>query len=186
FEDGSGDAELAFDRLVGVGVAAERDWAADISFLAQLGGEQLCRLRLVEEGALEMRAGRESEEGVARPRVAIDAAVLAAAIGVDRAVEADVRRVVSGDDRARRIDAEGRPQRHRLFIGRTPAVVECDALFSLEASALVARGTASLALPEGCRHIHVPHDALAPRTIQEQIRRRPDTVDNATGPSPSR
>src|SRR5206468_12857413 len=32
-EDRSRDAELAFDRLVGVGVAAERDRAADISFL---------------------------------------------------------------------------------------------------------------------------------------------------------
>ena len=62
---------------------------------------------------------------MARPRIAIDAAVLAAAIGVDRAVEADIGRVVAGDDRARRVDAE---RRRRSGAGSSsadaPAVVE--------------------------------------------------------------
>ena len=38
--------------------------------------------------------------GVGWPRIAIDAAMLAAAIGVDRAVERDVGRLVEADDRA--------------------------------------------------------------------------------------
>ena len=50
---------------------------------------------------------------MARPRIAIDAAVLAAAIRVDRAVEADIRRIVAGDDRARRVDAQGLTPRRR-------------------------------------------------------------------------
>ena len=41
----------------------------------------------------------------------------------------------------------------------TPAIVERHALFGFEASAVVARGTPSLALPEGDRHIHARHDA---------------------------
>ena len=106
FEDRARDAEPALGRLIGVGVAAERDRPAGVALLAQLGREQRRRLRLVEDAGLEIEAGRQAEIGVARPRIAIDAAVLAAAIRVDRAVEADIGRVVAGDDRARRIDAE--------------------------------------------------------------------------------
>ena len=105
-EDRAGDAEPPLDRLIGVGVAAERDRPADVVFLAQLGGQQRRRLRLVEDAALEIEPRRQAEIGVARPRIAIDAAMLAAAIGIDRAVEADVRRFVARDDRPRRIDAE--------------------------------------------------------------------------------
>src|SRR5690606_30089941 len=58
-----------------------------------------------------------------RPGVAVDAAVLAAAVGIDRAVEADVGTVVSCDDAARGLDAhlglEGVQRGEAL-----PAVVE--------------------------------------------------------------
>jgi hypothetical protein len=47
--------------------------------------------------------------GVRRPGEAIDAAVLAAAIGVDRAVKADVGRVVAGQDRLGMLDGDRRP-----------------------------------------------------------------------------
>ena len=96
---------------------------------------------------------------MARPRVAIDAAVLAAAVRIDRAVEADIRRVVAGDDRPRRIHGQGRGQRRRLFVGRAPAVVERDAPFGFEASAIVARRAASLARPDCGRHIHAADNA---------------------------
>ena len=41
-----------------------------------------------------------------RAREAVDAAVLAAAIGIDRAVERDVRRFVAGDDNARSLERD--------------------------------------------------------------------------------
>src|SRR5687768_4244540 len=41
------------------------------------------------------------------PSEAVNAAVLAAAIGVDRTVEADVRRAVAGDDRFGMLDRDG-------------------------------------------------------------------------------
>jgi hypothetical protein len=53
---------------------------------------------LGEELGLEIEARRETEKGVGRPREAVDAPMLAAPIGVDGAVEADVWRVVSGQD----------------------------------------------------------------------------------------
>jgi len=58
-----------------------------------------------------------------RPREAVDAAVLAAAIGIDRAVEADVGRVVAGDDLARGVD-RNRGLERRQFLDASPAVVE--------------------------------------------------------------
>src|SRR5215831_12368128 len=106
---------------------------------------------------------------MARPRVTIDATMFAAAVRVDRAVEADIRRVVASDDRACRVDAQRRGQWRRLFVGRTPTIVERHALFGFEAPAVVARGTPSLALSEGDRHIHVQDGASATGTLQEQI-----------------
>src|SRR5580700_4861438 len=82
--------------------------------------------------------------------------MLAAAIGVDRAVEADIGRVVAGDDRARRVDRERGRQPGRFGFRGTPAVVERDPLLALEAATFVARGAASLARHHTGRHIHAP------------------------------
>ena len=116
FEDRAGDPEPPLGRLVRVGIAAERDRAAGVSLLAQFRRKQRRRARLVEDAGLEIETGRQAEIGMARPRIAIDAAVLAAAIRVDRAVEADIRRVVAGDDRARRVDAEPGFEPRRLVV----------------------------------------------------------------------
>src|SRR5438067_5140808 len=93
---------------------------------------------------------------MARPRIAVDAAMLTAAIRIDRAIEADIGRVVAGDDRARRIDREGRQQSCRLGFDRVPAIVERHPLLALEAAAFVAPGAASLARHDTGRHIHDP------------------------------
>jgi hypothetical protein len=73
--------------------------------------EQLGGVGLDEQPALEIDPGRKIVKGVGRPRKAIDAAVLAAAIGIDRAVEADVGRGVAGQDRARPLDRHAGPAR---------------------------------------------------------------------------
>src|SRR5665213_531714 len=172
FEDLAHDAELALGRLIGIGVGADRDRPAAIALFAELGGEQRRRLRLVEDAALEIEPGRQAEIGVARPREAIDAAVLAAAIGVDRAVEADIGRGVASDDRAGRIDRQPRRERHRLGLGTrlAPAVVERDAHFALEAAAGVRGGATSLARQGDGRHIHAGQYDPEMRTLQEHIR----------------
>src|SRR5882672_5368227 len=71
-----------------------------------------------------------------RPGKTVDAAVLAAPVGVDRAVEADIGRIVAGDDLARSVDRD-RGLERRQFIQALPAVVEGDAGFGLEAAAIV-------------------------------------------------
>src|SRR5438270_2172255 len=96
--------------------------------------------------------------------------MLAAAVWIDRAVEADIRRVVAGDDGPRRIHRQCRGQRRRLFVGRPPAVVERDAAFGFEASATVARRAASLARPDCDRHIHAAVYVADVRTDRKSTR----------------
>ena len=71
-----------------------------------------------------------------RPREAVDAAMLAAAIGIDRAVEADIGRVVAGDHLARGVERDRGLERRQVFQA-LPAIVEGDPGFGLEAAAVV-------------------------------------------------
>ena len=60
---------------------------------------------------------------MARPRVAVDAPVLAAAVRIDGAVEGDVRRGVVADDPAARVRRECRAELRRRQIIVTPVVI---------------------------------------------------------------
>src|SRR5271156_3804766 len=66
----------------------------------------------------------------------VDAAVLAASVRIDRAVEADIGRIVAGDDLSRGVERD-RGLERRQFIEALPAVIEGDARFGLEAAAVV-------------------------------------------------
>jgi len=95
-EDAARDRQLALGRLIGIGIGAHGDRLARIARLGELALEQPGGFRFDEDPALEIESGRQAEIGVGRTRKAIDATMLTAAIGVDRAVEADIRRVVGG------------------------------------------------------------------------------------------
>src|SRR6202795_737951 len=69
-----------------------------------------------------------------RPSETVDAAMLAAAIRIDRPVEADIGGLVAGNDLARGIERD-RGLERRQFIETLPAVVEGDTRFRLEAAA---------------------------------------------------
>jgi methylmalonyl-CoA mutase cobalamin-binding domain/chain len=94
------DPAVAFDRLVGVGVGADRDHPRAIAPRGQFLGQHKGRVGLGGELRLEIEAGRKAEPRMARPREAVDAAVLAAAVGIDRTVEGQIGRAVLGDDTA--------------------------------------------------------------------------------------
>ena len=119
-----GDAEVTLDRLIWIGVRAERQRTDPVTGLPEFAPQQVRRLRLGHDLGLEVEAGREPQVLVARPREAVDAAVLAAAIGVDGPVERDVRRVVPGDDRLRPVDDDFRRNALGRGIARIPPVVE--------------------------------------------------------------
>src|SRR5690606_17395782 len=115
-EQGTGHAQLALDRLIRVGIRAEHDRARTVAWFAELLLEQRRRVALVEEPRLEIEAGRQIDVRVARTRVAIDAAVLAAAVRVDRLRDGQVRRVVAAYVRARRLGLHVRLERRQRLV----------------------------------------------------------------------
>jgi hypothetical protein len=89
------DAPFALDRLVTVGVRADRERSGRVAAFREFGAQQSCGIGFGEQPAFEIEPRRQVVEGVRRSGKAIDAAMLAAAIGVDRTVEADVGRLVA-------------------------------------------------------------------------------------------
>ncbi len=163
------DALGPLDRLIGVGVDAQRDQLAPVGRPRQRLAQPLGGIGLGVQLRLEIQARRQVEIGVRRPREAIDAAVLAAAIGVQRDAERDVRRRIAAQDRARLLlrDAGDQLRRRRFGGGafaalaalaalaardrlvladvrRTPAIVEGLAGIPLEAPLQIADRTAAL------------------------------------------
>ena len=102
-EDRAHDETLALDRLIGVGVRPDRDDLGLVGRIGQLALEQRRGIRLCVELGLEVESCRMSQITVRRPREAVDAAVLASPVGIDRAVERDVGAIVARDDRTRRL-----------------------------------------------------------------------------------
>lgn len=148
FEHGAGEAERALDGLVGVGVGAECEGGGLVAGLSELLFEEGGDIGLVDEAGFEIEAGGVAEEGVAGAGVAIDAAVFAAAIGVDRAIEADVRAVVPGDRGAGVIAFEGGGQgRKGEFVAgkEGPAVVRAGGGLVVVTAGGVGYGAAALA-----------------------------------------
>ena len=151
FEDAAHDLIAPLDRLIRIGIGADGDDLGHIAGRRQFALQQLRRMRLHEQLRFEIEARRQAEIGVRRPGETIDAAVLAAAIGIDRAVEGNVGGIVAGDDLPRRVDRHRRPER-RQILDAQPTVIEGDAGQRLEASGAV--GDRAAAAPpitiDGC------------------------------------
>src|SRR5690606_28255295 len=77
---------------------------------AQLFFQESRRIVFGDEARLEVEARRIPEIGMGRPREAIDAAVFAAAIRIDRLQYRNVRRVVPGNDAATGVGLNGGAQ----------------------------------------------------------------------------
>ena len=142
-EDLAHDPVALLDRLVGIGIGADRHGLRLIAGLGELALEQLRRVRLGEQPRLEIDAGRQAHIGMGRPREAVGAAVLAAAIGVDRPVEGDVRRLVGGDDPAAACSSCTSVRKRRKVVGRAPAVVEALPRLRLVAAGRVDAGAST-------------------------------------------
>ncbi len=90
---------------------------------AQFLGQQRGGIGLGEQPGFEIHPRRHAQIGVGGPGEAIDAAMLAAAIGIDRLVEGNVRRLVAGDDGAGGVVDDFGAQRGRGVIIGAPAIV---------------------------------------------------------------
>ena len=142
FENAPRELIGLLDGLVGIGICPERYGLYAIAGPRQLLFEKLRRVGFGDEHALEFQTGRKPEIAVRRPRKAIDAAMLAAAIGIDRLVEADIGRVVRGDDLPGLLQPHLRLER-RQFGEALPAIVEILAKLRLETPGQVGSCAAS-------------------------------------------
>ena len=153
FEDAAHDLVAPLDRLIRIGIGADGDDLRHVARRRQFALQQFRRVRLHEQLRFEIEPRRQPEIGVGRPRETIDAAVLAAAIGIDRAIEGNVRRIVAGDDLAGGVDRHAGLER-RQFLELLPAVVEGDARQRLVTPGRVrmrAAAAAALAVDGGSR-----------------------------------
>ena len=101
------------DRLVGIRIGPHRNRLGAVFGFGQRGAQQIRRVGLGEEPGLEIQPWRQVVIGMRGPREAVNAAVLAAAIGVDRPVEGHVGRLVEAEDRLRVLLGNLRAQFHR-------------------------------------------------------------------------
>ena len=92
------DPIAPLDRLVGIGIGPHRDRCGLVAWFGQRCAQQFGGVGLGEQPGFKVQSRRKIVEGMGRARVTIDAAVLAAAIGIDRAVEGDVGRTVEAED----------------------------------------------------------------------------------------
>ena len=115
FDDAPGQLPFALDRLIRVGVGAQHDRFAAVRALCEFVAQQLGRVGLREQPRLEVQPWRHVPVRVAGARIAVDAAMLATQVGIDRLRKGQVGRLVAGDDGFRRpFDDDG--SRRRPFV----------------------------------------------------------------------
>ena len=161
FDDLARDLPFALDRLVRIGVGAERNRLAAVAGPRKLPAQKERRIRLGEQPRLEVQSRRQIEVRVARPGIAIHAAVFTALVRIDRSLERDVGRVVARNDGPRVLDRDDCLQRCRLVAlverRRAPAIIDRLARITTEAVAGIERGAATLDdLRRRCCHSYLP------------------------------
>jgi hypothetical protein len=130
----AGQPQLPLHRLVAIGGGADGQPPRLIGFLRQLRAQHRGDVALGDDLRFEVQPRRHVQVAVGRPRVAVDAAVLAAPVGIDRSVEVDVRRIVGADHAACVFPDHFGPRGRSLgLLDRAPAVVVIEALVLLEA-----------------------------------------------------
>ena len=134
FQDAAHDFSFALDRLVRVGIGSDRDHSRFVILRSEFFFQKLRRIGFGEQFRFEIETRREAEIGVGRPRKTVDAAVLTSPIGIDRAVETDIRGIIAGDDLARGIERDGGLERRQL-LEALPTIVEGNASLGLETAA---------------------------------------------------
>ena len=118
------DGQPFFQRLIRISVYADGDGLALIAFLRQFSAQQISGLTLCVQTSLKIKTGRVPEVSMRGPCKAVNAAVLASAIGIDRTVKVDIRRLVARDDCAITIIASVSLHTGFGLCVRTPAVVD--------------------------------------------------------------
>src|SRR3546814_7400822 len=87
-----------------------------MGFSGKLLAEQRCRIGFGEQPGFEIETRRQVVIGVGGTREAIDAAMFASPIGIDRLAEGDVGGIVAADDGAGAFDGHLRAPSRRCSV----------------------------------------------------------------------
>jgi hypothetical protein len=110
------DLPFGFNRLVTIGISAKSYRCRDMPFLRQFGMEQRRGIGFRKQPAFKVQPRRQVMIGMRRPRITINAAMLTAAIRIDRFIEGDVGRVVARKDRPGAFNRYRGAQRRHIAI----------------------------------------------------------------------
>ena len=113
----AGDLEFFFGGLIGVGDNAQRQRAGGMPAPPQILAQPPRRVALGENLRLKIQSRRKPQIRMRRARKAVDAAVLASAIGVGRQCVRNVRRFVFGHHAFRQIPVDDRLRRAGRRVG---------------------------------------------------------------------
>ena len=120
-QDAAHDLALLFNRLIGVGIGANGDDLGDIATRRQLRGQQARRIGAGDQLRFEIQPRRQAQIGMAGAGKAIDAAMFAAPIRVDRLLKTQIGRGVGRNHPARHLIADMGAQRGQ-FLVPVPAI----------------------------------------------------------------
>ncbi len=154
FQNAPRDSKVPLRRLIRVCIGAEGHNVGNILRIVEFRAQSHRCIRFVKQLGFKIEPGRKAVVGVCRAGKAVDAAMFAAAIGIDRAVERHVGRGIAGDDGAGGIGGHRRDDLCGHFFLHQPAVIDGDAVIRLETARSVADRTTPLAGTIGKMPIH--------------------------------
>ena len=172
FDTGPCNPPIALDGLIGIGIGAHRKWRRTIGWLHEFGAKQRGGIGLGEELGFEINPGREVVERMCWPRKAINAAVFAAAIGIDRAVKRNVWRFIACDDRFRTLDSDAGAHRRQYVIDHD-AIIKPVAVINPVGKVEAIAGAVMRCAAMGAEEAHSQSYAIK-RTLQERCLSNPN------------
>jgi len=143
---GAGQPPFLLHRLVRVGIAADVDRLHRVARLRQLRAQHFRQVGLGAQLRFEIQPRRQIQVAVRRTREAIDAAVLAAAVRIQRLLERDVGRVVVRDHAARTLFGHLGARTRCGFVqhGALPAIILGMVAHAFETPLRIGSGAATL------------------------------------------
>jgi len=136
------DPVVAFNRLIRVGIGANRNHLRTIGRSSQFTDKNRRRIWSCDQSRFEIQTRRQAQIGMRGPRETVDAAMFAPTIRVDRAVKSDVGRSIPGNDAARPLDANLGPQRRQIFGLVPPTIINRPAVVPFKPASGIAGCTA--------------------------------------------
>ena len=127
FDERTGDPLVTLGRLIGIRVRADRNGLATVTGLGKFALKNLRGIVLGKEPSFEVQTRRQVQIRVRWARVAVNTAMFAALIGIDRLTERYIGRIVAANNAAHGLSGYRSRDCSELQVLRTLAVIKARA-----------------------------------------------------------